>query len=105
MYDPHPLKIWDLSSRRCTHTLSDHTGSVYAFAVANGHLLSASSDTTIKVRFLSSSNYNSNTCLVSFRSGSEGRGRWGCLLGSKSDDESAMCKGGKGKDARQKKNK
>jgi len=43
------IRIWDLSMQRCRHTLSDHTGSVYAFAVANGRLLSASSDTTIKV--------------------------------------------------------
>ncbi|KAL6045526.1 Tripartite motif-containing protein 72 [Balamuthia mandrillaris] len=44
------IKVWDLTSRRCIHTLSDHTGSVYAFAVGpHGRLLSASSDTTIKV--------------------------------------------------------
>lgn len=43
------LKIWDIESRKCLHTLSEHSGSVYAFAVTNDKLLSASSDTTIKV--------------------------------------------------------
>eukprot|EP00005_Dracoamoeba_jomungandri_P011134 CAMPEP_0174267342 /NCGR_PEP_ID=MMETSP0439-20130205/33279_1 /TAXON_ID=0 /ORGANISM="Stereomyxa ramosa, Strain Chinc5" /LENGTH=365 /DNA_ID=CAMNT_0015354781 /DNA_START=520 /DNA_END=1617 /DNA_ORIENTATION=+ len=43
------IKVWDLRTRRCVHTLSDHSGSVYAFTGSNGLLLSASSDTTIKV--------------------------------------------------------
>lgn len=43
------VKIWDLRTMQCVQTLMDHTGSVYAFAVHGGNLLSASSDTTIKV--------------------------------------------------------
>lgn len=43
------VKVWDLKTLRCTHTLNEHNGSVYAFAVARGSLFSASSDTTIKV--------------------------------------------------------
>eukprot|EP01113_Clastostelium_recurvatum_P042568 TRINITY_DN6904_c0_g1_i2.p1 TRINITY_DN6904_c0_g1~~TRINITY_DN6904_c0_g1_i2.p1 ORF type:complete len:113 (-),score=15.94 TRINITY_DN6904_c0_g1_i2:78-416(-) len=43
------IKIWDLVSYTCLHTLSEHNGSVYAFATAGSKLLSASSDTTIKI--------------------------------------------------------
>jgi WD40 repeat protein len=43
------VKIWDLRTMQCVQTLMDHTGSVYAFAVHGTSLLSASSDTTIKV--------------------------------------------------------
>jgi len=43
------VKIWDLRTMQCVQTLIDHTGSVYAFAVHGTSLLSASSDTTIKV--------------------------------------------------------
>lgn len=43
------VKIWDLRTMQCVQTLIDHTGSVYAFAIHGTSLLSASSDTTIKV--------------------------------------------------------
>ncbi|MEI6758774.1 MAG: hypothetical protein WCK85_13065, partial [Chlorobium sp.] len=49
--DDKTLKVWDFKSGNCIHTLSGHSGGVYACAIShdNNFLLSGSDDNTLKV--------------------------------------------------------
>ena len=43
------VKVWDLTTGACIHTLTGHTGSIMSVAVADNHIITVSRDKTAKV--------------------------------------------------------
>merc|ERR1711911_219440 len=50
-YD-NTLKIWDIKTGECSHTLRGHTDHVVCLQFSGVHLVSGSADRTIKVNFM-----------------------------------------------------